>query len=223
MKISSKSLFHFTREYDTLLAILKSGGFWPKYCFETYKELKWWAAFTSFTDIPLANVSKHMDFYGDYGIGLSFDWKKKNNRIAPVLYLNPFSSSILKLTKSDIKATALMLSLYKKCAGKVPVNGENKIKHFMNEKEWRYIPARPNYKDAIIYGQKEQKYITEKNEETKELMAKFDITDIRYLFVSNEHERRKLLKDLDSIYSNAHDVDILKSRILTREQLNEDF
>ena len=78
MAVSSNTLFHFTRDYDTLTKILKGMSFWPRYC----QEFGWNSGFavpmTCFCDIPLSQIKNHIDTYGSYGIGMSKEFAIKN-------------------------------------------------------------------------------------------------------------------------------------------------
>ncbi len=241
MAISSNTLFHFTEKFDTLTEILNSGGFWARYC----KEYGWVRNFAvpiaCFCDIPLTQISEHILTFGNYGIGLSQEWRENNNRICPVFYLteNSPSKSILNtlrrfslknshLPKEVEEANYRFFSLIKRYKGE---GKNNKSKILYNEKEWRYIPDIP-YKDSIIWRHKynnDNEYdakINESHIKTKGQLATFTTNDIKYLIIKTEEERIELIKKIDSIYSSKcpqDDLSLLKSKILTCNQIKEDF
>jgi hypothetical protein len=92
--ISSSTLFHFTDTRDNLLNIL-TVEFRPRFCLEDFsilsdrlrraQNLQVAVPMVSFCDIPLSQVSKHMETYGCYALGLSKKWAMLNG-LSPVLY-----------------------------------------------------------------------------------------------------------------------------------------
>ena len=92
--ISSSTLFHFTNTLENLLNIL-TVEFRPHFCLEDFSILSRKSSPTkdqgiavpmvSFCDLPLSQVSKHMETYGYYALGLSKAWGMANG-LAPVLY-----------------------------------------------------------------------------------------------------------------------------------------
>ena len=72
---------------------------------------------------------------------------------------------------------------------------------------------------AAILGQLE-------NEKLAKYNLKFHPNDIKYIFVNNEEEIHQMVKTLRSIKSKSYDektIDILTSKILTTNQIKEDF
>ena len=101
----------------------------------------------------ITQISEHILTFGNYGIGLSQEWRENNNRICPVFYLteNSPSKSILNtlrrfslknshLPKEVEEANYRFFSLIKRYKGE---GKNNKSKILYNEKEWRYIPDIP--------------------------------------------------------------------------------
>jgi len=91
MAISTNSIIHYTRKYDTITSVLQE-GFRIKYCAEALKLgndkfSKTAHQMISFCDIPLSNSKQHFSAYGRYGIGLSKDWAKRNG-VNPVIYID---------------------------------------------------------------------------------------------------------------------------------------
>src|SRR5437660_12748311 len=90
--LSANSLFHFTGSLENLLNILRE-EFRPRFCLENFnllqsaaldeEELEWALPMVCFCDLPLSQTGFHLSVYGDYGIGLTKEWGKRNG-IAPV-------------------------------------------------------------------------------------------------------------------------------------------
>ena len=106
MKPKSHTLFHFTKNIEFVKNILLD-GFWPRYCLE---DLSWYifeydyVAFpmVCFCDIPLSRISEHVDFYGEFGVGVTKEWALANN-LNPLSYLaknSTYCSSVNNLFKN---------------------------------------------------------------------------------------------------------------------------
>ena len=94
--ISSNTLLHFTTSRETVGKILIS-GFRPNYSWEDFRRLdknqehtaeKFAIPMVCFCDLPLAQIAKHTEHYGTFGIGMHKDWATKY-RISPVIYVYP--------------------------------------------------------------------------------------------------------------------------------------
>lgn len=236
--ICSNTLFQFTPEYKTLIAILNSMGFWPRYCREfgwgKLKHFDFAVPIACFTDIPLSLIADHQKFYGEFGIGMSDTWVKNNKRISPVWYINDLSKEILNTlrqacleakSKNARIANARTLSLIKPLQGKTKdKTGKVCQRNFYQEREWRYVPEVPINDSFIMLEESDSFDSNVKSERTKNFMAKFSISDIRYLIIKDESFRMKLIEDIDKIFANEEEVvrAILKSRILSSEQIKKD-
>ena len=95
MDPKSYQLHHYTRDFKTLLLILKKdGGFWPRYSLEDFS---WsqpngkphYLAFpcTCFCDLPFEANSMHRADYGSYIISFSKSSKLAKN-LTPLIYIN---------------------------------------------------------------------------------------------------------------------------------------
>lgn len=74
MVISANTLFHFTKDFSTLLSILKT-KFYPRLCkerclWEKSEDFIFAIPMVCFCDIPLSCISEHAAKYGGYAIGL---------------------------------------------------------------------------------------------------------------------------------------------------------
>lgn len=244
--ISSDALFHFTSQPDFLIGILEN-EFQPRYCLETIKFTKktYNVAFpmVCFCDIPLAQIKNHIDTYGYYGIGMKKSWAEKM-KLNPILYLRQKSKLTEKISllfnnaqandfdKTDLlkasKREILELLRYVK-----PYIGDFKRDmktisdvRFYNEREWRYIPDLPD----------EHRYMTEEqyndmlgranaNSVLQSFNLSFEPDDIKYIFVKKDSEISTMVSALKRIKSkySSNTVEILTSKILTCEQIINDF
>lgn len=96
---------------------------------------------------------------------------------------------------------------------------------FYDEREWRYVPASLKEDEIFIERSSDRVPITGDNEHTKGMPA-FQYSDIRYLFVKDESERRVLLSFIKNQLKHniaQEDMMILMSKVLTIKQIKEDF
>ena len=91
--LSANTLFHFTSEFNWLISIIDK-GFIPRFSKEFDEgnevfednEFGNLVPMVCFCDIPISHLRKHIDIYGQYGIGLEKDWGVQAG-INPVFYL----------------------------------------------------------------------------------------------------------------------------------------
>ena len=108
MSTSTSSLFHYTKDLDTLKSILDN-GLWPNYCDETFKTSKGQYVLgipmVSFCDIPLSKTEDFRERYGSYGIALRKDWGIQKG-INPILYVTNdnifYSLSFYRTVAADL-------------------------------------------------------------------------------------------------------------------------
>lgn len=230
---------------DIVKKILKD-GFWPRYCLE---DLSWYihnvdyVAFpmVCFCDIPLSRIRNHVNFYGEYGIGVTKSWAIKN-KLNPVSYLSNASNYgaainnlyqnvdfiggtvYYKNSNNDLNT---MLSHFKPLSGKMVVGGESIDKEFYQESEWRYVPQGAELKPWILRDAfLDQKELDTLNLQTKqEFSLKLSPQDIKYIFVKQDSDIPEIINfiqaNLDHI-SNA-DLKILMSRVVSLESINNDL
>jgi len=237
-KISSSTLFHFTRSFDFLTGILDN-GFKPKLCLEEIKikdkVYKIYIPMVSFCDILLSQAKDYMnDRYGCYGVGLPKKWGEKQG-MNPVLYLrkdsklagcidqilkNLFSLSkdpeMKKKTELD-NITTDMVDIFRYLK---PYSGEYK---FYDEKEWRYVPESMSGYPFLL----EEQYNTQKrkdlDDELKKQALTFDHAQIKYVIVEKSSDIPEITKVIKKKYRKTSDSDILCSKIITFRQMREDF
>lgn len=241
MPVSSNSLFHFTDSADNLFNILQN-DFVPRYSLESFASeegtIKTGFPMVCFCDIPLSQIKNHLDIYGNYGIGLSKEWAKKN-KLNPILYLQFHSKLDQYLFESMMILSVLEKNVNPK--EKSPIKfllrhiksyeGEFK-KHnktfsnyrFYDEREWRYSPEVGELLDEekLLNPVTLNRY----NLEIKDNVLKFTPDDINYIILNNDGEIKDMIIALRRIKSPKYDnetIDKLISRILTAEQIKSDF
>ena len=237
MSISSRALFHFTKDFKTLVKILE-GGFWPRYCVEPRWEknyVDFAIPMVCFCDIPLTQIKEHSESYGKFGIGVSLEWVKKQNSITPVKYVASKSTDEAEIKKmftklknhtiSDSERQILLRA--KKVSVKIKKDKDKDIsKKYYDEREWRYIPESIALENRIIpISEKDNFDVEIASNETKDKKLVIDISSIQYLIISNENWRLKLIKRIMDIYKDE-DVEktaILISKIISVQQINDDF
>ena len=154
-KISSYSLWHFTKSFDIILSIVKN-GFYPRtakedmnFLMKNYEHAYIGTPMVCFTDVPLDHLDEHTKQYGQFGIGMKKEWGI-NNRLNPILYIvdnSDLNNAILKLQwniiqrgKEDESQINEITDLFWGMAGyfKRYMEQESK-KPYYDEREWRYL------------------------------------------------------------------------------------
>jgi len=235
-------VFHFTRNLTNLMGILEH-GFYPHGCLE---DLSWlggpgYNAYTflmvCFCDIPLSRLTEHVEFYGNYGIGLSRRWALDKG-LNPVLYFSPQAPLCAPLLSAMREGRRLQgnmseiendiftaISYAKPLQGIKLVEGKPRRKDFLSENEWRFV-ARDFH---MSLGQTDDMYRDpnqrrELNESGKQYVLSFSPSDIRYLFVKDDNDIPALF---DFILTNMPQTDTaalktLATRITSIEHLKQD-
>ncbi|WP_072680863.1 abortive infection system antitoxin AbiGi family protein [Arcobacter sp. LA11] len=240
MGISPSSIIHFTDKKEALIGILNN-NFKLSYCKEKIilknNEYNLGIPMVSFCDIPLSQIKEHISKYGSYGIGLSKNWAIKK-RLNPVLYVDTdshLSESYEKLfykyltepdisteTATDSQRAIIDIFRYTKNYQSNLERGEALIKNyrFSDEREWRYV----------LDLNESEKYIC-KHDECSEIdlnkySLDFEPNDIQYIIIRDENEIGDFLNVLRSAKGknySFHDVERLMTRIITTEQIKNDF
>jgi hypothetical protein len=228
MNPKSQSLFHFTKDLNTLKEILNN-GFWPQYCLENQiwlkqegKELSYAFPIVCFCDIPLARINEHIKFYGKFGIGLSKNWALSNG-LNPVSYFAKSSifgkgvksllnehnklldhkegTELRKIFDKTVSDVNMFFAHIKPIRGKVP--NKKGIKEFYQESEWRYTAKRT--KDANIWSWlhkwqvEDLKFMKKAEQDTKKYsLLKMSPKDIKYIFVETENDIPEIIEFIQS-------------------------
>lgn len=244
MATRSRTLFHFTKNLDTLKYIL-ADGFWPRYCAE---DTRWHGqadaqtiAFpmVCFCDIPLSRISDHVNFYGEYGLGMTREWATTNG-LNPILYLagdNNLMAQLRKLSKdahllaegnqeSAKKTIRYIYAHTKPVRGVMIVDGAPVEKDFYLESEWRHVPKHKDIKEYLrhtIFSDLD--LLSEENQRTSQhCRLRFTPKDVKYIFVRADSDIPEIINFIQTqLDHHPHaDTKVLMSRVTSLESLQGD-
>lgn len=219
---------------------------------DSHEDLEEAIPMTCFCDLPLSHISSHLEFYGHYGIGLSKEWGMENG-LTPITYIHPKSTQLLYLKKigkqifsdyiedieniepseNPIFTFCEISAFFKSYEGQMWRNNKYIDKRFYDEREWRFVPfaADGGYYQKHDYRLSKEEFFNEiKKAQANDFAGarynlKFDCQNVKYLIVKHEKEMIALSDALDAM-SNLYDekqIKILKTKIVSAEQINEDF
>lgn len=246
MAISANTLFHFTRDYSTLINILMS-KFYPRLCLEhcllSDSNKKWAVPMVCFCDIPLSNIAQHTQKYGNYAIGIKKNWAIEQG-VSPILYVHEKSRIVEQCRNAlewsierngvgdaiiDERVAKLISMFYMMKPYEVEESStgqRHKIRYY-DEREWRYIPPISNGKNI---------FLTEENYNNKGVRDEVNVSNerfgvdfypdaINYIIVEKEKEIVPLIHELSYIKGDFphKSVELLTSRILSMDRIKEDF
>lgn len=250
MSLSSNTLIHFTSSKDALKGILAE-NFRISFCKEGPvlgdKAKEFFVPMVSFCDIPLSEVKDHIAKYGCYGLGMTRSWAARHG-LNPVLYLEPRSkvansyeiaAKYLATAVGDsvrngqgseqqVEATvalANILAFVKNYEGVLIRKGTaTPTYRFSDEREWRYVPTEENF-SLIGLGAFESETTRPARERADQLRLEFEPNDIKYIIIKDDSEIHEFIRHLQDVKGKyAHrDVERLTTRILTTEQILQDF
>lgn len=247
MSISANTLFHFTQK-DNLLNILKS-NFYPRYSLEDlsnvtpkisiYKEA--FIPMVCFCDLLFSQIKDHIDFYGDYGIGLrKGEWGIPKG-ISPIVYVPPKSTSasqiqaIASVVRTKLKSTNdrelishQLQNFYKFVKPYSGIVGNRKDdtrinKIFYDEREWRYVPT--NFQ-VLPKTKTTKKSVENRNVEMQKRDGlTFEAKDIKYIIVRLENEIPEFADFIESQLTQfkMSDRKLLVSKLISAEQIKDDM
>lgn len=204
---------------------------------------------TCFCDLPISHIASHLEFYGSYGIGLTKEWAMKNG-LTPLTYVHHNSSQInylRNLTKLifDLTNGKKFKSyndprnqLFELAGFFKPYEGEmwriNKYvtKKFYDEREWRYIPfiipeSEEEFKEDYRLNKEEflnevkrakaNKYVAENHP------LKFEFEDIKYIIIKSDLEAQAMTETINSLSFTNPQKNLLVTKIISTQQIKEDF
>jgi hypothetical protein len=254
-KQSANGLFNFMKEFSYLKKILLNKAIIPRYNEENIKYISIEGfdriAFpmVCFCDIHLNRLVHHINFYGQYGIGLTKKWGILQG-IQPIQYINDLSdlnndfSEVFSLALHNLSQNIseeqlekynnfLLTNLLfmKPITGEMVRNNETKERNFHDEKEWRYVPNFNNAKTELPQivpqeqlNRKAYDIYSVGLAKHKELWLKFKYADIKYLIVSTDDDRKELIDFIkNDLEADNIDRDILLTRILVYNEIKEDW
>ncbi|HEL1811304.1 TPA: abortive phage resistance protein [Streptococcus suis] len=193
--------------------------------------------------------------YGKFSIAFHKEFGIRK-RIQPIHYLNTSSVQVEELTAalnilinkdsdysedSDILMNFIFeyIRMIKPYTGKMKRRDrDNNVieikKNFQDEHEWRYIPKlNPRELPLMLIEEEEiraeeiNKIYTDSILQTRDGVLKFDVEDIRYIFVDTVQNRNKLIQFIRGKRKgrrlSSQEKDILISKIMVYDELKEDW
>lgn len=223
-KISAGSLYHFTKDIEIVLSIIKN-GFYPRvtkedmnFLMKKHKHSYIGTPMVCFTDIPIDHLEEHTNQYGNYGIGMNKKWGIKSG-LNPILYIvddSDLNKAILNLQSFIIRQNMYnennlmeVGNLFWSMAGYFKRYMEKEsVKPYYDEREWRYL---------VPFSEGEYTYRLINNDLTDERIKKLNL-EVQYKF-----PLKFVLDDIDCIIiPNEEDTDIIKYKIYNDSDLNEE-
>lgn len=238
-KISSYSLWHFTKKINIILSIIKN-GFYPRtakedmnFLMKNYEHAYIGTPMVCFTDIPIDHLDEHTEQYGQYGIGMNKEWGIKNG-LNPILYIvddSDLNNAILKLqcniiqsnknNENQLKEIAI---LFWGMAGyfKRYMESESK-KPYYDEREWRYLTpfSEGEHTYRLIGKDLTCERIEKLNLEVQnKFPLKFSLSDIDNIVIPNDEDLGRLQY---SIYQDKNFTEeekrIITNKLSTKSKL----
>ncbi len=235
--MSSDALFTFTPKLEYLIAMLEK-DIYPRYIYEripiTNRTWYYTIAAKCFCDIPLGKIKSHLNWFGNYGLGIKKAYLKKHGA-SPVLYMHDKSKWVLDtLIKGGLDNLKLYPSLpfLKRQSGddfKLEDDGSYTFKHrtFYDEREWRYIPKDNDLEsgDGIHLIKDGIESIRQKNILKPYSKSKIEIKPdvIEYVIIDSFNEFKELKTSLRRLYENDDDYELMLSKILIAQRIVRDF
>ncbi|RUT73039.1 abortive infection system antitoxin AbiGi family protein [Ancylomarina longa] len=231
--LSSDTLFHFTDSLEILDLIL-SKGLQARFIYEKLprSRVAYFVKTICFCDIPLGAIKTHLNWYGNFGIGINRA-KAKKYGITPVNYIHSNSPQISfssSLSNRDILQKSKITPHLKQIRGKQMFYDEKKNeyywkwKKFYEEREWRFFPedneiSVTTYKKEIELEEKRQSL----NLKSSLPNLKMDINDIEYIIIEKQKDIFPLIGFLKRIDSDKKSIEVLLTKVITSHQILKDF
>ena len=234
--LSSDTLFTFTTELDYLSDMLMY-GIRPRYIFERIPmpDRTWYyiVAAKCFCDIPLGKIKSHLNWFGNYGLGINKKYLQDIG-VSPVIYIHNSSLWIINtLIKNGIKELEKYptLPFLKRYFGDdYKLEDDEKYKRsqrrFYDEREWRYIPEENDLKTGndieLIKEGIEQVRNKNINTPYAKSLILLNPQVIEYIIIDSFAEFKELKTKLQGIYQND-DYELMLSKVLIAERIIRDF
>ena len=218
MEEKENIIVHSTKFFDDLKNILESKSLKISFCCEDFYFNK--SAISKaahpmicFSEYNPLTINNEIITYGKYGIGFSKSWAREK-KISPVLYVSENSTAAKGM--KELLIARRIRSLDKKLDPKLRLaimeikcfikneKGYNSNTHnpefdFKSENEWRFVPQKKEIKNYLI-SQNQSTYLNNKkkhNQKLEKFPLKFDLNDLKVVYVSNANERNEIIKLTD--------------------------
>jgi len=254
---SANALFNFMRQPDYLKIALKNMAIIPRYYPEyvDYLNIKGLNRIvypmSCFCDIPITKLGEHMDYYGEYGIGLDKEGWGLKKGLQPIKYVHAdsilfkdfnevfrktFTQEIEINPECEILFNYLISELLftKPIKGSMEKEGKREVRLFQDECEWRYIPKIPeDIGIELILPPAMTNTTNNYNIHSysdalairEECWLKFNIKNLKYIVVPNETENRNIISFILNEIENLSKEDkyLLISKIFVMKNFREDM
>lgn len=241
----ANSLFHFTKELETVRSILQSKRFIAFYNIENVKDIYPEIGYlgfpmTCFCDIPLKFIETHTEKYGTYGIGLRKGWREEH-KICPVQY--GVSDSLLSKSYRELEGnltTSLnILTTSKGTTSSYLIDSLSKaldnrirlslyLKPFYNgkksnyeDREWRYVPQNPQASKVDDDSENSKTKLNKDYDKSYELP--FSYEDVEHLVTLDKYAASGLLYGIKSLKITEDEKYKLVRKISSLEEIKLDF
>jgi hypothetical protein len=200
-------------------------------------------SFCDLTITQLSQISRHTDDFGKFGIGLKKEWGESKG-ISPVVYVHntsypsksiynlitTFNSKSKSLPKNEfyVKVRERLIDFFKFIK---PYNGywqknkklQQSIRYY-DEREWRYSPTAARFK---VYAGKKRSNEAIVNRLSLELKKhtelSFDPDDIKFIIIDQQADIEGFFRAIDRMKVSANRKRELKTRIITFDEIREDY
>jgi hypothetical protein len=224
-----------------------TSGFYPHYCPEysfgpthtkdaqTNQPPLNAAPMVCFCDLPLSLISKHLDEYGQFGIGLTKKWGIKNG-VTPVFYMHEQSqmfkplSNVIWAARDQKDSTLtndimLLIAYTKPFRGNAWREGKSRLDvHFYDEREWRYVPKLTDGEELFL-SREAWTNKTKIQALHASFKQKYKLTihpdDIQYLIVPDDGHILELVKHLRNLY-DPDNATLVTTAIMTTDCIMDD-
>jgi hypothetical protein len=242
----ASSLFHFTKDVDTVIKIISDGRFRASYNIEDVSDFYPSEKFVAipmvcFCDIPLKFIVEHTKTYGKYGIGLDKEWGI-NSGINPILYrseshVNTFLKDTLSATETDfinslnldrekegdlihrmtkVKDNMLRLANYTK-----KYRLDNTLYYL--EREWRYVPEASKLLFDETNSEMKRSSINKRYWKNNPDYVSFKLEDIKYIIVPSKFEVEEFIQKIQNMNVEDKEKYKLIQLIIDLESIEKDF
>lgn len=232
MGLSSNILWHQT-DRKGLSSILKEKrlryGYSRESIFSKAKKYEVAIPMISVCDLPFSEMDSFLGKYGNYAIGLSWDWGKRNG-LNPVWYCFGKSEILTRLATRFTETSSLeermiimeVLSYVKFVEGML-LNKNYRKYRFYDEREYRKCPSvyeleKGDFKQ-LLSGEEYTKYKKEHgNSSSMDLGITFNWSDIKFLIVYSNQNIKEVRDELKKRGCDNNQIGIY-----TEKQIRQDF